>query len=49
MANQCTKFEDSSLSLSSDILWGAKIKHGSHEVTTPLSRLGLAMINLHTN
>jgi len=37
MANQCTKWEVSSLSRSRDILGGLKIFNGSHEVTTTLS------------
>jgi len=36
MANQCTKFEVSSLSHSRDILGELKIKNGSPVVTTPL-------------
>jgi len=54
MANQCTKFEVSSLSGPRDILGGLKIESGSCDVTMPLSgqfvihRLGLAMINLYT-
>jgi len=37
MANQCTKFEVSSLSRSRDILGGLKIYNESRDVTTPLS------------
>jgi len=54
MANQCTKFEVSSLSCSRDILGGLKIYNGLCDVTMPLSgsvcRLWAetAMINRHT-
>jgi len=36
MANQCTKFEASSLSHSQDILGGLKIFKWSRDVTMPL-------------